>query len=128
MFNFLTRLECFHHIKILLADKPAILISVGCKPKELQDSEGIARFETMATHSSQIESLAHIYFNSQSPPCLTCGPGSECHNGGLWHYILGEDEEKLRNFEFTPDRINRWEDDPQIVEEIDKYGEILAGL
>lgn len=128
MFNFLTRLECFHHIKILLADKPAILISVGCKPKKLQESEGIARFETMATHSGQMRALGHIYFDSQSPPCLTCGPGSECHNGGLWKYVLGEDENKLRDFEFTPDKINKWEDDPRIVAEVDRCAKTLAEL
>lgn len=128
MFNFLTRLECFHHIKIVLANKPAVLLSVGCKPKELQEAEGMARFESMVAHSEQIKPLGHVYFNSQSPPCLRCGPGPECRNGGLWKYVLGEDDEKLKNFEFTPDKCHKWEDEPQIVEEVNTCGKILAEL
>jgi len=77
MFNFLTRLECFHHAKIVLADRPAILISAGCKQKELQINEGIPRFESMVTHSNQIKPLGHVYFNSEAPPCLRCGEGAK---------------------------------------------------
>ena len=126
MFNFLTRLYCFYHVKILLADKPALLISVGMKPKEIQN--GIASFESMVTHSDQINSLGHIYFNSQTPPCLKCGAGSYCHVGGLWKYVLGKDENKLKDFKFTPDKFKKWEDYPQIIEEVNTYGKILAEL
>jgi len=128
MYNFLTRLKCFRHVKVLLVDKPAVLISVGCKPKEMQKKEGMARFESMVTHSDQIKSLGHVYFNSQAPPCLTCGEGSNCHNGGLWKYVLGEDENKLKDFKFTPDKFKKWEDYPQIVEEVNRCGNILAEL
>ncbi|MHC4540610.1 MAG: flavodoxin family protein [Planctomycetota bacterium] len=128
MYNFLTRLECFHHVKILIVDKPAILISVGCKQEEIQDKEGIPTFERMVTHSDQIKSLGHIYFNSQSPPCLACGEGRNCYNGGLWKYVLEQDENKLRDFEFTPDKFKKWEDYPQIVEEVNRHGKILAEL
>ncbi|MFC1780686.1 flavodoxin family protein [Planctomycetota bacterium] len=128
MFNFLTRLECFHHVKIALADKPAILISVGCKPKELQINEGIARFESMVTHSDQISSLGHIYFHSESPPCLRCGEGHNCYVGGLWKYVLGEDENKLKNFNVSTEMIQNWEDNPQIVEEVNSCSKLLAEL
>jgi multimeric flavodoxin WrbA len=128
MFNFLTRFKCFYHVEILLVNKPAILVSVGCQEKELQIKKGIGRFESMVTHGDQIKSHGHIYFNSLAPPCLTCGAGDICRNGGLWKYILAEDENKLKNFEFTPDKINKWEDCPQIVEEVNTYGKILAEL
>ena len=126
MYNFLTRLFCFHHIKNLLANKPAVLVSVGIKPKEIQN--GIASFETMVTHSDRFRVLGHIYFNSKTPPCFKCKLGSYCHVGGLWNYIVNQDENKLKEFKFTPDKFKKWEDDPQIVKEVDKYGKILAEL
>jgi len=126
MYSFLTRLFCFHHVKELLADKPVILVSVGIKPKEIQN--GIASFENMATHGNQFNLLGHIYFNSQTPPCLKCGAGSYCHVGGLWKYVLDQNDNKLKKFEFTPDKFKKWEDYPDIAEEINRYGIMLAEL
>lgn len=126
MFNFLTRLFCFHHVKKLLVDKPALLVSVGIKPEEIQN--GIANYEKIVRHGDQFNMLGHIYFNSQTPPCLKCGAGSYCHVGGLWKYILGQDEKKLEEFKFTPDKFKKWEDCPKIVGEVNRYGRILAEL
>ena len=126
MYNFLTRLFCFQHVKKLLVDKPVVLISVGVKPKEIQN--GIASFESMVTHGDQFNLLGHIYFNSQTPPCLKCGAGSYCRVGGLWKYVLDQDENKLKKFKFTPDKFKKWEDCPQIAEEVERYGKILAEL
>ena len=126
MFNFLTRLWCFFHVKKLLADKPVVLVSVGLKAKEIQN--GIASFESMVTHSDQFNLLGHIYFSSRIAPCLKCGAGSYCHVGGLWKYVLDQDENKLKEFKFTPDKFKKWEDCPQIVEEVDRYGKILVEL
>lgn len=126
MYNFLTRLFCFHHVKKLLVGKPAILISVGIKPKGIQN--GIANFENIATHNDQFNLLGHIYFNSQTPPCLKCGAGSYCYVGALWKYILDRDENRLKEFKFTPDKFKKWEDCLQIVKEVEKYGKILAEL
>jgi multimeric flavodoxin WrbA len=126
MYNFLTRLFCFQHVKKLLVDKPVVLISIGIKPKKIQN--GIASFESMVTHGDQFNLLGHIYFNSQTPPCLKCGAGSYCRVGGLWKYVLDQDENKLKKFEFTPDKFKKWEDCPQIVEEVERYGKILAEL
>ena len=126
MHNFLTRLWCFHHVKRLLADKPVLLVSVGIKQRENQN--GIPIFESMVTHSDQFTLLGHIYFNSQTPPCLTCGAGSYCRVGGLWKYVLNKDEKKLKEFSFTDDKFKKWEDHPEIVEEIDRYSRVLAEL
>ena len=128
MFNFLTRLECFNNAERVFTDKPALLITVGCKPDEIQAEDGIPRFEKMVDHGDLIRSLGHIYFNSQSPPCLSCGAGSYCRKGGLWVYILGKDEKKLEDFEFTSDKFHQWEDYPHIVEEVNRYGKILGEL
>ena len=126
MYNFLTRLFCFYHVKKLLTDKPVVLISVGIKAKEIQN--GIGSFENMVTHGDQFNLLGHIYFNSQITPCLKCGAGSYCRVGGLWKYTLDQDEKKLKEFEFTPDKFKKWEDSPPIVKEVDRYGKILAKL
>jgi multimeric flavodoxin WrbA len=126
MYNFLTRLWCFHHVKRLLSEKPVVLLSAGIKPKEIQN--GIVNFESMVRHSDTFHVLGHIYFNSQTPPCLKCGAGSYCHVGGLWKYVLDQDENKLKEFKFTPDKFKKWEDYPGIVKEIDKYGKILSKL
>ena len=126
MDSFLTRLFCFHHVNKLLADKPVVLISAGMKPKEIQN--GIASFESVATHSNQFILLGHIYYNSRITPCLKCGAGSYCRVGGLWKYILEENESKLKNFNFTPDNFKKWENDPQIVKEVNKYSKILSEL
>jgi len=126
MYNFLTRLFCFHHVKKLLVYKPVVLMSVGIKPKEIQNA--ITSFERMVTRGDQFNLLGHIYFNSQTPPCLKCGAGSYCRVGGLWKYALDQDDNKLKEFEFTPDKFKKWEDCPQIVKEVDRYGKILAEL
>lgn len=126
MFNFLTRLFSFHHVKKLLADKPVVLISVGIKPKKIQN--GIPVLESMVTHTDQFNLLGHIYFNSYNFPCLKCGAGDYCQVGGLWKYELDEDENKQKEFEFTKDKFKKWEDNPQIVEEVDKYSKILSEL
>jgi multimeric flavodoxin WrbA len=126
MFNFLTRLFCFHHVHKLLTDKPAVLISVGVKPNEIQN--GINDFEKIVTHGDQFKLIGHIYFNSKTPPCLKCGAGSYCYVGGLWKYILDQDENKLKKFKFTPDKFKKWEDYPEIVEEVNKYSKILSEL
>jgi hypothetical protein len=128
MFNFITRLECFHHAFIALRKKPAVLVSAGIKKKYLQLNEGISRFESMVSHSDQIKPLGHVYFNSESPPCLRCGEGKNCKVGGYWKYVIEKDEDKLNSIEVSTDLIQRWEDNPQIVEEIDLYGTILKSL
>jgi multimeric flavodoxin WrbA len=105
MYNFLTRLFCFHHVNRLLLDKPVVLVSVGIKPEEIQN--GIKNFEKMVKHGDQFESLGHLYFNSHTPPCLKCGAWSYCHVGGLWKYVLNQDENKLKEFKFTPEKFKK---------------------
>ena len=61
------------------------------------------------------------------PPCLKCGAGRYCRRGGLW-YLVGKSEEALANFEFTPDKFHRFEDDPETVEQVKQLGSMLAEL
>jgi multimeric flavodoxin WrbA len=128
MFNFLTRLEGFHHVIPALLNKPAILVSAGCKKHEFQISQGIHRFEEMVSHSDQIKPIGHIYYNAQSPPCLRCGEGDHCYIGGLYNYVLDKDKEKLKKFNVSLESVQNWEDSPQVVEEIDIYAKVLEEL
>ena len=128
MFNFLTRLEGFHHVVPALHNKPAVLISAGCKKKEIQVDDGMPRFERLVKHSEQFKPLGHIYYNTQSPPCLRCGEGQHCKIGGYYKYVVDRDKEKLDNTVVSMDLLQSWEDSPEIVEEIDRFGKILAEL
>jgi len=71
--------------------------------------------------------LGHIYFRSLVPPCFKCGKGDTCQWGGLWR-MVGRDAEALGEFEITPDKFRRWEDDEQMVGEVMKYGRMLAEI
>ena len=60
-------------------------------------------------------------------PCYKCGVGSRCEIGGLWQ-MVSHDKERLRNFEITPDKFNRWGDCPKTVAEVERYARALAEL
>lgn len=124
MFSFISRLWCLYQVKKLLQDKPAIFVSVGIQDRDRQN--GIMNFERVATYSEKFKILGHIYYNSQTPPCLKCGAGSYCKVGGLWG-LVDRDEEKLKNFQFTPDKFHRWEDCEEVVNLVNEYGRALAG-
>jgi len=123
MFSFFSRLWCFLHENNTLRNKPVVFVSVGSD--EFRKGEGTFRASLVKEHEFNV--LGHIFFKSLVFPCLKCGRGQICHNphGGLWKF-LGRDEEALRNFEFTPDKFTRWEDDMEIVDEVKKYGKILS--
>ena len=100
-------------------------MSTGIGEKERQ--RGSQVFQDRFARGHQLEVLGHLYYRSLIPPCLKCGAGRICRRGGLW-YLLGRDEEALENFEFTEDKFKRFEDDPETVDEVKKYGALLANL
>ena len=71
--------------------------------------------------------LGCIYFHSLTPPCFKCGKGEVCQRGGLWR-MVGRDTEALKQFAITPDKFRRWEDDGETVDEVRKYGKMLAEI
>jgi len=125
MFSFLTRLSCFSHVKLPLRGKPVVLVVTGC----FQDSEKtIPQFaRNVVVQSRGAKVIGHIFYASSIPPCYKCGKGNKCKVGGLW-YMLGHDEEKLRNFKVTPDLFKRWEDSPETVTEVARYAQMLSEL
>lgn len=123
MYSFFTRLWCFGHVNVLLKDKPTVFVSTGIAEPERQ--KGSQAFRVRFARGHRLKVLGHLYYRSLIPPCLKCGAGHYCRRGGLW-YLLGKDEEALANFEFTADKFRRFEDDPEIVAEVERYGRLLA--
>jgi multimeric flavodoxin WrbA len=123
MYSFFTRLWCFGHMSVLLRDRPTVFVSTGIGEEERQ--RGSQAFQDRFARGHRLDVLGHLYYRSLIPPCLKCGAGHLCRRGGLW-YLLGKDEEALKNFQFTPDKFRRWEDCPRMVAEVERYGQLLA--
>ena len=125
MFSFFSRLWCFLHENNSLRGNPVVFVGVGIR----EIAKGRETFRASMVKEHEFNVLGEIYYNSLNFPCLSCGAGQYCKSphAGLWGY-LEKDEEALRNFEFTPDKFGRWEDNEQIVSEVKKYGEILSKL
>jgi len=126
MYSFMTRLWCFSHVKRVLLGKPVVLVAVGCFAGSQERSVPAMR-KTVSRRTGRTRVVGDIFFNSTIPPCYKCGNGNECHIGGLWH-MVGRDEEKLANFQLTPDHFKRWEDDPETVAKVDELAGVLAEL
>jgi multimeric flavodoxin WrbA len=112
MFSFLSRIWCFHHLKNLLEDKPLLLVVTALSPQ---------------SWGHNMHHLGTLFHATEIPPCYKCGVGNACKVGGLWA-MVGQDAEKLRNFEVTPDKFKRWEDCPQTVERVAHYAEMLGKI
>ena len=124
MFSFLSRIWCFHHRKNLLEGKPLLLVVTALFP---QSEHGAThRFEdAIRRWGHRMRYLGSLFHATEIPPCYQCGVGNACKVGGLWH-MVGHDEERLRNFEVTPDKFKRWEDCPPTVAQVERYAQVLA--
>jgi len=125
MYSFFTRMWCFGHMKVVLRGKPVVFVSTGIA--ELEQQRGSQIFQDRFAKGHRLKVLGHLYYRSLIPPCLKCGAGRDCRRGGLWH-LLGRDEEALEAFEFTPDKFRRFEDDPEVVDQVQELGSRLARL
>ncbi len=122
MFSFLSRLWCLYHMKKHLRNKPVVLVVTALHSKS--EDIMIPRLkECMRNYNI----LGHVFYASNIPPCYTCGLGKVCKVGALWR-VLGEDEEKLKNFRLTLDMFKRWENCPQTIAEIQKYAKVLSQI
>lgn len=125
MYSFISRLWCFNHVKRVLQGKPVLFVSSGISSENPEKCQILFNDTYIREHKPKI--IGEIYYKSDIPPCLKCGAGSYCHKGGLW-YMLGKDENALKEFEFTPDKFHRWEDEPAMVEKIEIYGKALSEI
>lgn len=125
MHSFFSRLWCFLHENKTLHNKPVLFVATGIGGDNGSAAENTFRASFIKEH--KFNELGYIYYRSLIPPCLKCGAGHYCQWGGLWG-MVGKNVEALNNFEFTPDKFRRWEDDPAMVDEVKKYGSILSGI
>jgi len=126
MSSFTTRLSCFSHVTHPLEGKPTLLVVVGCF--EQTEKRAVPEFSKNVIRQSRgAKVIGHIYYASTIPPCYKCGRGNVCKVGGLW-YIVGYDEEKLRNFKVRREMFRRWEDCPETVAKVEAYAKVLAEL
>ena len=124
MYSFITRMWCLHHVNCLLEDKPTIFVATGLGGNP--ERKGSDIFGTFI-REYRPKIIGEIYYQSKIAPCLRCGAATYCRVGGLWK-MLGQSEEALKNFEFTPDKFRKWEDDPDTVKKIEQYGKILSEI
>ena len=110
---------------MVLRDKPALFVSVGIGEEGRQ--KGSQAFQDRFERMLKLDVLGHIYYRSRIPPCLKCGLGHACRKGGLW-YLVGRDEQALKDFEITPDTFHRYEEDAETMERVRAYGSLLSEL
>jgi multimeric flavodoxin WrbA len=124
MYSFFSRMWCFLHENKTLNNKPVVFVSTGI---DAVPEEGPKAFKASLVKEHKFNVLGHLYFQSLVPPCFTCGKGDVCRHGGLWR-IVGRDEDALNQFEITPDKSRRWEDDEHAVAGVKKYGKVLSTI
>jgi len=124
MYSFFSRLWCFLHENKTLIKRPVLFVSTGI---DAISEQGPQTFNASLVKEHAFHVLGHLYFQSLVPPCFKCGKGDVCQWGGLWR-MVGRDLGALRQFEITPDKFRRWEDDEQTVDEVKKYGKILSEI
>ena len=123
MTAFLSRIWCFHHLRRRLEGLPLVLIATGWT--EASEQLALRNFDEIVRNWDHgLRHLGAFFHATEMPPCYTCGLGKVCKIGGLWS-MVGEDEERLREFEIAPDKFTRWEDCAQTVAKVEHHAGLL---
>lgn len=124
MSAFISRIWCFRHVRRRLEGKPLMLVMTG--RSEASEHSALHRFEqTVGDWGHRMNHVGALFHATEIPPCFSCGLGKVCKIGGLWD-MVDHDEERLRDFEVTPDKFTRWEDCPRTVAEVERYAQVLS--
>jgi len=126
-YSFFSRLWCFLHENRVLNDRPVILVSTGLVDQQQIEEKGLGAFRASTVKEHAFNVLGKLYYRNFNPPCIKCGKGDTCQHGGLWH-CLGESEEALRDYDITSHEFTRFEDDPVVMSEVERYGRVLSDL
>ncbi len=116
---FVERFYGYRHVSIAISGKPVILALAGGGPTD----NAMEDFRRLVAPFN-LNVIGEINYCSRVPPCFSCGRHTECSIGGLYQ-MMGEAAHKV---EIVPEMFNRWEDDPKIVEAIDKSAMELKDL
>ena len=121
MVSFISRMWAFRHVTIPIKNKPFVLATSGAG---VERPDGAAGDFRRALMPYQVNVLDVVQYASMVPPCYSCGRHQECSIGGAY-MMWGE---KAHGLEITPELFRKWEDDPETVAEIKRYGEILSKI
>ena len=119
-FSFLERFFGYRHVTIPVAGKPVVLIIGGAM--KLDGAEEQMRRMLGEFFQLKIESV--IRFQTEVPPCLSCGRHRVCRIGGLY-MMLGEDALDLK---IEPEMFRQWEDDPATADAVEAAARQLREL
>ncbi|MDZ7640697.1 MAG: flavodoxin family protein [Desulfurivibrio sp.] len=116
---FLERLWAFRHQKFPLQGKPYAVVASG--GVEAPDQAVAAVKNRMNSYQSTF--VGDVRFKSSILPCFSCGYGSVCKIGAL-QMIYGEEGKK--QLKVTEEFFKLWEDNPEIVKDVETIVEKLT--
>ena len=111
MMSFTERFFGFRHVTIPIAHKPFALVIGGSGNDFTQGEHDFRR----RMNAFAVNIVDVVRYNSQIPPCYSCGRHTECVIGGLYY----REGKAALTWEVTPESFNRWEDQPAVCEAVD---------
>jgi hypothetical protein len=121
MAMFLERLWSFRHNKYPLDGKPFAVVSSGGFKDPVNPIEAVKR--RMGAYKAKF--IGGISFLSTIAPCFRCGYGLTCQVGSLLRVYGEEGLERLR---LGKNLFKKWEDSPEIVNQVDSLHEKILKL
>jgi len=118
---FLERLWAFRHQKFPLEGKPYAVIACGGIEPPHRAVESVKR----RMNAYRAVCIGDVTYNSRIIPCLKCGYGTVCEVGAS-QYVYGEEGRK--QLRITDESFKRWEDAPEIVNQVDVIIEKIKTL
>ncbi len=121
MAMFLERLWSFRHQRFPLKGKPFVAVAVGGIRSPINAVEAIKK--RMTAYRAAFK--GSVCYTSEIFPCYKCGYGHTCKVGSFYRIHR---EEGLRSWKITNQIFHQWEDEPEIVEQIQSLSQTLARL
>jgi len=109
---FLERLWAFRHQRFPLEGKPYAVIACGGIQSPRQTIESVQR--RMSAYKAVL--IGDVAFKSCILPCFKCGYGTVCEIGAS-QYVY--DEEGRKQLKITKELFKRWEDTPEVKNQVD---------
>ena len=109
---FLERLWSLRHLKFPLEGKPYYVVATGGIQTPHKAIESVK--SRMDAYGASFQ--GSVAFNSNIIPCFSCGYGTTCTVGAS-QYVYGE--ERRKNLVITEESFRKWEDCPEIKDNVD---------
>ncbi|SDB97450.1 MULTISPECIES: flavodoxin family protein [unclassified Candidatus Frackibacter] len=108
--SFLERFFGYRHVNNTIAGKPFVLaVSGGGFLEKIEE-----QFNRLLD-PFDVEILEFVKYESGIMPCFKCGRHQECKIGGAYHKY----GEEVFDMDITQDMFNAWEDNPQILSQVE---------